>query len=206
MTFDPDAPLDSQDQADAYVRWCAFELLKAADEGPEATPRTYASAMRAAAWLWVIAQARMRLADEIEDDREGHERNLAGLFRRARECERGKGDVEFNMLSGARVALDCFESAGRFGETLLTTAKVAVEALQLVFMYPPIDKWETSAPGPWSLILCGAVLLEEINTAAETLTVADYAVRPSPGMVGKIAWDAAHRTAQRVGAEPPSPN
>lgn len=203
MSFDPDDPLLTKADHDAYVRWCAEQLVAVADESPDVTPHIYGTAMKAAAWLWVVAQAQMHLDDDVEDQREQHQQNLGGLFTRAREVERAKGDVRFKNLLGARIALDCFQPVGRYGGTLLEAAKLAIEALVLVFVYPPIDKWDLPAPASWALVLCGAVLLEEIT---EPLSFSDYSVRPSPGMIGKITWDAANRASFAAGAHFPSPN
>jgi hypothetical protein len=204
MTFDPNAELVTQEDHDAYVQWCAAQLLAAADE-PAVAPRVYATAMRAASWLWVVAQAQIHLDDDVEDQRDGHQQNLAKLFARARLVERAAGDVKFSELLTARIALDCFEPVGQYAHLLLDAARLAIDALELIFIYPPIDKWDLYCPGPWSLIFSGAVMLEEINDE-HPLTFADYSVRPSPGMVGKVTWDAANRVAQRAGAPPISPN
>lgn len=206
MSFDPDVEPATQDQVDAYIQWCAAQLVAAADEGPGETPRIYATAMQAASWLWVIAQARLHLHDAVVEHRENHQRNLAALFTRARQVERAKGDIDFSQLLAARVALDCFAPIGRYAPALLEAAKMAVDALTLIFVYPPVDKWSMHCPGSWSLVLCGTVLLEEINEHEMPLTYEDYSVAPAPEMTGKIVWDAANRAAQIVGAPPPSPN
>lgn len=204
--FNPDRRLESKADHDAYVQWCARELVEVADEGSQGTPRVFATAMLAASWLWVVAQAQLHLDEGITEQREKHQLILASLFTRAREVERAKGDINFGHLLSARVALDCLMPTGRYAASLLEAAKVAVDALQLIFIYPPVDKWDMACPGAWALILCGTVLLEEINQHDEPLTYADYSVAFSPTMVKRIAWDAASRAAQHVGASPPSPN
>lgn len=206
LMFDPDAEFVTQTQHDEYVQWCAGELLEVADEKPGSGPMIFATALHAACCLWVVAQAQIHLDEDVVERREGHQKNLAALFTRARCVERAKGDINFGELVAARIALDCFKPVGKYAGTLLDAAKIAIEALELIFIYPPIDKWSMPCPGPWALILCGSVLLEEISEDPQPLTYGDYSVKPSPGMVGKIAWDAANRTAQSVGAAPPSPN
>lgn len=209
MSFDPDADPRTQADHDAYVQWCARELLAAGDEGPEMTPRVYATALIAASKLWVVAQAQLHLDDAVTEHRESYQLNLAEMFIRARKVERAKGDVRTGDLLAARVALDCFMPVGRHAETLLEASKVAIEALLLVLVYPLANKWDIQCPAAWALILVGCVLLEEIKDEDDDhgpLVYADYAVAPTPAMSERIAWNAAHRTAQQMGADAPSPN
>lgn len=213
--FDPNEPLVTQADHDRYVSWCAGRLMAFVEEVEEVgedekgSPKApgYAMTMLAATWLWVVAQAQIHLDENIIEHRERHQENLGGLFLRARKVERATlGDMGLKELLACRVALDCFNPSGKHADALLTAARMAIEALELIFIYPPADKWEIKCAGPWVLVHMGAIMLSEINDEPEPLTYGDYSVVPSAAMEGNIAWNTAARTAQSVGAAPPSPN
>lgn len=202
--FDPSIEPTTQEQADAYIRWCAenFNRVISSDQ----TPRTYRSGFRCAAWLMVVACAQIHLHDDVEDNRDVLLNNLAGHSKTARRIERQDPTIEVRDLIVCRSVLDCWAPSGEFAQNLLDAAKCANAALILHFVHPLEDLWDVDAPDMWSLILMGAEKLIEINGHDGPLEYDQYAVTPHAGVIDKMNWQKVNQITRHIGGPPMSAN
>ena len=192
--FDPNAEPSTQEEADAYVNWCAQNFMRASTNGSH----TYRSALRCAHWLLVVAIAQLHLDDDWERDREALLEQLAAYQRLARVIERQRDHVPVERLILLRSSLDCWESVGEWSASLLHAGKNAVSALLLIEMYPLVDLWELPAPDAWALLDEGCQVLADINLA-DGLDFADYAIRPDDMVIARYTWQRANNIARHVG-------
>lgn len=202
--FDPNHDPSTQDEYNAYIRWCAVQFNRVVGDGD--TPRTHRTAFRTAAWLYVVSTAQLHLDDVIEDNRETYMRNLAGSATLARRIEREDPDVGLRDLMVSRSVLDCWLPEGQFSSNLLDAAKCAVSALTLKEVHLLEDLWDVDAPDTWSLILMGAQSLAAINEHEHELSFADYSVLPNASVIDKMNWQKANKVAGLLGGPPISPN
>lgn len=199
--FDPNDALDTQEQADAYISWCAENFMRLS----QGEARTYRTAVRCAAWLLVVAVAPFHLSDDVERDRDALLEQLSNYSKLARAIERQEIKVPVEQLIVMRSSLDCWESVGTWAGHLLDAAKHALVTLTLIDFYPLIDLWDLAAPEAWTLLDAGSDYLAAINTAFD-LDYADYAVQPSEMVIAKYTWQRVNNLHRHMGAQPPSPN
>lgn len=201
--FDPNDPLDSQEQADAYINWCAENFLRLHASGRY----TYRTGIRAAAWLHVVAVAQLHLDDDVTDDRETLLRQLTVHQNVARLIERQQEKLPIERLLVVRSTFDCWEPVGRYAAHLLNTARCALMAIIIIDLHPLIDLWEVQAPDVWALLDAGAVWLSQINEHASSLEYDDYAVRPNDDVIAKMTWQQVNNLVRHAGLQAPlSPN
>ena len=192
--FDPNVEPSTQDEADAYINWCAENFMRLSSDGA----RTYRSALRCAHWLLVVAIAQLHLDDGVERDRDALLEQLAAYQRLARVIERQRDHVPAERLILLRSSLDCWEGVGEWSVALLNAAKSAVSALLLIECYPLVDLWSLDAPDAWVLLDDGCQQLADINVAEE-LSFDDYAIRPDEMVIAKYTWQRANNIARHVG-------
>lgn len=203
--FDPDADLDTQEQYDAYVRWCGDQFQRIVED--DSTLQTYRTAIRAAAWLLVVAQAQIHLHDDIEDGRDMLLSQLSKSSQMARCYERQHGHVGLRDLIVGRSVLDCWEPSGQFAMNLLDAARHALSALILYEVQPLNDIFDELAPDMWSLILMGAESLTSISEYDGVIDYDDYAVVPNQRVIAKMNWQKVNAIVSSLpGAPPISPN
>jgi hypothetical protein len=206
--FDPSIDPETQDQADAYVRWCAenFDRLVSNDE----TLRTYRTGFRCAAWLLVVSVAQLHLHDDVDQYREIMMKNLAGHMKVARRTERQDPELGVRDLIICRSVLDCWTPQGDFAMNLLDAAKCACAALILQYVHPLEDLWDVDAPDVWSLILMGGQKLGDINDEMRErgveISYDDYAVVPNVSVIDKMNWQKVNQIARHLGGPPMSAN
>lgn len=199
--FDPNDDPETQEQADAYINWCAENFMRLA----RAPNRTYRSAIRCAAWLFVVASAQLHLDEDVTANRDELLEQLAKYQALGRAIERQQVRFPVEQTIVLRASLDCWEPVGEWARCLLTAAKNAVAARLLIELHPLVDLWELQAPDVWSLLDDGTMQLASIN-AAEELDFADYAIRPNEAVVAKWTWQRVNNIARHAGSEPMSPN
>lgn len=197
--FDPNHELDTQHQADAYVRWCAENLMRLCVDDV----RTYRTGVRAAAWLLVCATAELHLDETWTRDREALLEQLVAYSQLARALERQREHLSVERLIVLRASLDCWEPAGALADQLLIAARTAVAALILIEVCPLVDLWDVAAHDVWALIEYGWVCLRVVDHPE---TFADYAVRPDERVTARYTWQRANHLTRRIGADPLSPN
>lgn len=202
--FHPEPEPKSQEEYDAYIRWCAMQFNRVV--GEDETPRTHRTAFRAASWLYVVSTAQLHLHDDVTEGRETYLKNLSGSSTLARRVERQRPDVGIKDLVVARSVLDCWLPYGQFSGNLLDAAKCSVSALILKEVHPLQDLWDVDAADTWSLILMGAQKLIEINEHEDILSYDDYAVTPNSAVIDKMNWQKANNFAQQMGGPPMSAN
>jgi len=199
MNFDPEDPLDSQDQADAYLNWCADQYARiSVDE-----PRTFGKAIQGSAWLLVVSTAQLHLADELEPEFEPRRDELLDQLAQyqglARAIERRHTNVPVERYIILRMSLDCWKPIGDWAEHLLTAARCAVNARVLSAMYPLVDFAGIECPDVWALLDAGADKLGEVET--EGLTFDDFAIAPDSGTIAKWTWQRANNVVRRSGID-----
>lgn len=192
--FDPNAEPGSQEQADAYVTWCAEQLARLSC-GPA---RTYRTAIRCAAWLLVVAAAQLHLDDAVARDREALLEQLACYSQIAREIERQRQRQRPERLVIIRASLDCWEGTGEWGDNLLGAARCAVSALLLIELHPLVELWDTGCSDVWALLDTGVENLATIDSA-DALAFSDFSVRPDELVTAKFTWQRANRLVRHLG-------
>ncbi len=192
--FDPNVDPETQEQADAYLAWCADQFMRAS----QSHARTYRTADRCSSWLFVAAVTQLQLDDEVITNREELLDNLQ-LFQhlgRAIERQRIRPKIErFILLRGA---LDCWEPVGAYANHLLIAAKSAVAARLLILTYPLVELWDLRCDDVWSLLEAGREALAPINEA-DALELADYAVKPDEQVMAKYTWQRANNIIRGAG-------
>lgn len=201
--FDPNAEIDSNEAADAYVTWCAENFMRLS----EGAPRTYRTAIRCAQWLLVCSTAQLHVDEEIESEEEEAALNQQILmyFQLARTLERQRDRIPSERLIVLRSSLDCWEPVGAWAENLLTAAKCAASALLLIDVHPLVELWDVSCPDVWELLSAGRDQLAIINDAP-SLDFQDFAVRRNEMVTAKFTWQRANNIVRHVGLPPLSPN
>lgn len=199
--FDPNTEPETQEQADAYVGWCAESFMRLS----QGERRTYRSGIRCAHWLLVVSCAMLHLDDDVEHDREALLEQLGMYSKLARTLERQRDHLPIERLIVLRSSLDCWEPVGAYASNLLHAASMATAALILVDLHPLVDLWGLDAPDVWALLIEGANGLAIINQDPD-LSYADYAVRRHEGVVAKFTWQRVNNISRRVNAPPISPN
>jgi hypothetical protein len=199
--FDPNVEPETQEQADAYINWCAENFVRLS----RSKPRTYRKALRCAAWLFVVAVAQLHLDDDVEQDRDALLEQIALYSRLARNIERQRDHVPIERLIVSRATMDCWEPVGEYADCLLLAAKAALSALMLIEMYPLVNLWDMECADVWALLDDGADTLATIN-AADELSFDDYAVRRDDGVVAQFTWQRANNLSRGMGGYPLSPN
>lgn len=207
INFDPEDDLDTQEQADAYVNWCAEQFVRVSQGGRY----TYRTAVRASAWLFVVSTAQLHLDDEVEDNRYDMLNQLTVNQQIARMVERQRQKLSVERLIVMRGGLDCWEPVGRFAGSLLRAAKCALGARILIEMHPLVDLWSVECPDVWALLNSGAWELAAINRYLENvgdgqLEVEDYAVRANEDVAAKFTWQKLHNWTRHHGIPPFSAN
>lgn len=205
--FDPEDELDTQAQADAYVNWCAEQFVRVAS----ARTFTYRTAIRASAWLFVVATAQLHLDDEVEDNRDEMVHQLLVNTQVARLMERQRQKLPIERLVVMRGGLDCWQPVGRFAGSLLRAAKCALAARILIEMHPLVDLWSVECTDVWVLLKAGGGELAAINTWLDhmsdgQLEVEDYAVKASADIAAKFTWQKLMNLSRGQGIPPPSMN
>lgn len=200
--FDPDAPLDTQEQADAYINWCAESFMALS----QATPRTFRTAIRCAHWLLVVSMAQLHLVEEHEDDREAMLEQLAYYSQLARDLERQRERYAVERLIVLRSSLDCWEAVGSWAGFMLAAARCAISALMLIELHPLIDLWELECPDVWALLISGRDFLAEINAEDTEPTFEDFSIRPAEMAIAKFTWQKVNNLTRHWGVPPLSPN
>jgi hypothetical protein len=193
--FDPNLDPQTQEEADAYVDWCATNFIRLTSS-PD---RTYRTALRCAAWLFVVAAAPLHLDDAIEQDRDALMTQLAAYSLIARAIERQRERFAVERLIITRSSLDCWEPAGEWAGHLLTAAKCAIGALVLIELHPLIELWELECPEVWALLDASSQLLAQINIAVEEPSFADFAVRRNELTIARFTWQRANNLVRHLG-------
>jgi hypothetical protein len=197
--FDPENELKTQADADAYVGWCADQFLRVANGGTY----TYRTAIRASAWLFVCATAQLHLDDEVEEQRDELQQQLAITQKLARQMERQHVKMQIERLVIMRSSLDCWEPVGRFASVLLDGARMGISARLLIELHPLVDLWALECPDVWALLHQAESALEVIEAPLE---LEDYAVRPNADVVAKFTWQHLFAWARHKGIPPLSAN
>lgn len=192
--YDPNVELESQDDADAYVNWCAEQFVRLATSGN----RSYRTATRCSAWLFVVAIAQLHLDEEVCENRDELLESLSAYVGTARLMERQQVRIPVERLIIMRGSLDCWEAVGEWAAHLLDAAKCALAARLLIDFHPLVDLWEVEAPDAWALLETGMRTLAEINLS-DGLTFGDYAVRPSEANVARYTWQRARNLTRNSG-------
>ena len=76
--FDPNVEPSTQDEANAYVHWCAENFTRLSVSGPW----TYRTALRCAHWLLVVAVAQLHLEGDVDNREALLEQLAAGVEQR----------------------------------------------------------------------------------------------------------------------------
>lgn len=168
--FDPDAPINSQEEADAYVTFCIDQVVTLCNN--DETPRTYRLGARAAAALWVSAVAPLQLKLGIENY-EDHLTNLAKLSSRARCVERSHDHVRLADLHTARGVIECFKAVGAHAQALIDATKCAITALVVANSTILKASADRDAPDVWALVLMG---LGAVRGIPGGITYAEFVV------------------------------
>lgn len=193
--FDPNDPLDTQEQADAYVNWCAEQFVRV--HGGE--KRTYRVAWRASAWLLVVSCAQLHLHDEHEENRDALLEQLSKYQSLARAFERQSQRLPTEQLVLMRGSLDCWEPVGCFAGALLGAARCAIAARVLMDLYPLADLWEVRCDDVWALLDVGHAYLAAINQSYSELEFEDLAIRPNEETIAKYTWQRANNITRKAG-------
>lgn len=192
--FNPNDDLDSQEKADAYINWCADQFMRLS-QGPR---RTYRTAVRCAAWLFVVASAQLHLDEAVTEDREALLEQLGKYQQLGRAIERQVQHFPVEQWLVLRSSLDCWQPVGVWAPSLLIAARCAVGARILIETYPMVDLWDLGCEDVWTLLEGGREALAAINGADE-LDFADYAVRPNEFVIGQFTWQRAHNLVRGAG-------
>lgn len=191
--FDPNDDLDTQDQADAYINWSAENFMRLS-QGPK---RTYRTAVRCAAWLFVVASAQLHLDDEVEN-KEALLEQLSMYQAIGRTIERQRQHFTIERLIVLRSSLDCWDATGGWAGNLLAAAKCAVAAMILIELHPLVDLWELECPDVWAQLEAGAAYLANINDC-EDLSFSDFAIKPDENVTSRFTWQRAEGIVRRAG-------
>lgn len=194
--FDPNVDPETQEQADAYINWCADNFMRLS----QGTARTYRTATRCSAWLFVVATAQLHLDEAVTENREELLENLALYQALGRAVERQRILPQIERFILLRGSLDCWEPVGAWASSLLIAAKNAIAARMLIHLYPLVELWDLPCDDVWSLLESGREALAVINEAA-TLDFADYAVRPDEMVTAKYTWQRAHNIIRGAGLQ-----
>lgn len=192
--FDPNVEPETQEQADAYINWCANNFMRLS----QGAKRTYRTATRCSAWLFIVASAQLHLAEEVEVNREELLEQLVMYQRLGRAVERQRQRLAIESFILLRGSLDCWEPIGVWSEQLLLAAKCAISSRILIETYPLVELWDVSSPDVWALLETGREALAVINEADE-LSFADYAVRPDDMVMAKYTWQRANNIIRGAG-------
>jgi hypothetical protein len=192
--FDPNVEPESQEQADAYINWCAENFMRLS----QGDVRTYRTATRCAPWLFIVASAQLHLDESVTDNREELLEQLALYQKLGRAMERQRVRLAIENFILLRGSLDCWEPVGVWSESLLIAAKGAISARLLIDAYPLVELWDVRCDDVWSLLEAGREALARINDADE-LSFADYAVRPDEMVMAKYTWQRAHNIIRGAG-------
>lgn len=198
--YDPDTDPETKEQWDAYIQWCADELMLFVHN--DDTPRTYRTAFTCAAKVLVITGSQLRL-DESVDEYPARARNLAGLVTTGRAFERARLNVDLRKAILARAVLDCWRPVGRWAPELLEAAKNAASALIVVMSHPLENPWDIDAPDVWSLVLLGAAAIDRIEVPVQE---ADYTVTVDSAVTDLMYFQKANNVSRAVGGGDLSPN
>lgn len=198
--FDPNDALDTQEQADRYLNWCAENFMRLWN----GAKRDYRTASRAAHWLFVIAVAQLHVAEDA-DDHDSLLDQLVKYQQLARALERQSEHFNLERLIATRASLDCWETVGQWAGNLLLAARCAVSSLILIEAHPLIDLWEVEAHDVWGSLDVGCNALTAVNLASE-LTFEDFAVRRDDDITAKFTWQKANNIVRHVGMGPLSAN
>jgi hypothetical protein len=199
--FDPSIEPETQDQADAYVRWCAAHF----DASSSPTTRRCAPTAPASAAPPGCSSSRSRrlhLHDDVDQYREIMMTNLAGHMKVARRTERQDPEsLTVRDLIICRSVLDCWTPQGDFAMNLLDAAKCACAALVLQYVHPLEDLWDVDAPDVWSLILMGGQKLADINDALRRARRRARATTTTPwsrtvSVIDKMNWQKVNQIAR----------
>ena len=193
--FDPNHELDTQEQADAYLVWCAENFLRLSNS----PARSYRTGIRCAHWLFILATAQMHLDDLHTSNREALLEQLSQYQLLGRALERQRQRFPIEQLIVLRASLDCWEPTGRCAANLLDAAKMAVAAMILTEAHPLIDLWDLHAPDVWALLGKGRILLAMINDLPGELEFEDFAVRPGESVTAKFTWQKLHHMVRHAG-------
>lgn len=206
--FDPDAPLDTKAQYDAYVQWCSVEFERTLEAVEDVDRVPHAVTARAARLLFPAACAPIALDDDCDVSREQHLENLARLWTVAYKTEREHDDVGVRDWLMARGVVDCYEASGGLANNLLDAAKCAIGSIILTAAHPLVDLGNVHAPDGWALVLYGYDRLRAIyeEKSAEEVGPWDFAVVPNQGFIDKMNWQKLNNAATQMGAPPLSPN
>lgn len=194
--FDPNVEPDTNEQADAYVNWCAENFMRLS----QGAKRTYRTATRCSAWLFIVASAQLHLDESVTKDRDELLEQLAMYQRLGRAIERQRVRLRVESFILARGSLDCWEPVGAWAEGLLIAAKSAVAARILIETYPLVELWDVRCDDVWSLLETGREALARINEADE-LDFADYAVRPDEMVLARYTWQRANNIIRGAGLD-----
>lgn len=194
--FDPNTEPHTNEQADAYINWCAENFMRLS----QGTKRTYRTATRCSAWLFIVASAQLHLDESVTDNRDDLLEQLAMYQRLGRAVERQRVRLAIENLILTRGSLDCWEPVGVWAESLLIATKSAIAARILIETYPLVELWDMRCDDVWSLLETGREALAQINEADE-LDFADYAVKPDEMVVARYTWQRANNIIRGAGLE-----
>lgn len=200
IDFDPETHPESKEEWDAYIQWCANELMLFV-HNPD-TPRSYRTAYTCAAKLLVICGAQLRLEPSVADY-EVRAINLAGLVTAGRAFERTLPGACIKKAILARAVLDCWEPVGASAPELLEAAKDAASALLIIMAHPLENPWELDAPDAWSLVLLGVAALERIPTPPSPF---DYTITVNKTVTDLMYFQKASNISRAMGGGDVSPN
>jgi hypothetical protein len=198
--YDPETDPEAKEEWDAYVQWCADELMLFV-HNPD-TPRTYRTAYTCAAKLLVICGAQLRLEESVPDY-EVRALNLAGLVTAGRTFERARPGACIRKAILARAVLDCWEPVGRAAPELLEAAKDAASALLITMAHPLENPWGLDAPDVWSLVLLGVAAIERIESPPQE---ADYMITVNTTVTDLMYFQKASNISRAMGGGDVSPN
>lgn len=193
--FNPNQRLDSQELADGYLRWCAYQLGL-----HQQRERTLGTATRGCAFVWVLAAAQMRVDDDIATAE--MQRDVLALFNMGRRLERRPSVVDHRAVSLAMMLADAWEPVGRYAPALLGSLRCGIGAALICRSHPLNESHDLPGEHAWALIDAGIGLLEGIADA----DYPDYAVQPCQRVKDRMGWQRARGIAGQLGGEPPSPN
>lgn len=200
IEYDPDVDPQTKEEWDAYIQWCADELMLfvSSDE----TPRTYRTGFTCAAKILVITGSQLHL-DESAEDYEVRARNLAGLVTTGRAFERARLTVDVRKAVLTRAVLDCWRPVGRWAPELLEAAKNAAAALLVVMSHPLENPWDLDAPDVWSLVLLAAAAIDRIEVPVGS---DDYTVTVNTAVTDLLYLQKASNISRAMGGGDVSPN
>jgi hypothetical protein len=200
IAYDPEIDPVSKEEWDAYIQWCADELLLFIHN--DHTPRSFRTAFTCAAKLLVVAGSQLHLEPSTPEF-EVRSRNLAALVTTGRAFERARPEAIAQRAILARSVLDCWAPVGKSAPDLLEAAKDATSALIIVMSHPLENPWDLDAPDVWSLVLLGFAAIERIPAPPDPV---DYTVTVNTTVTDRMHLQKANGIVRSMGGNDLSSN